>query len=130
MTPVGSYYTLPFGWNLAPILAQMTLEHFVWSHIITFGLLPFFGISFWGWVYLDDIFLLSTERLFLDDFTLSICDTIAKAGLVLSHKSLLQPSQHIDWLGKRFDLNARLIVNLDNIIWDLHGRGLYSPPAL
>ena len=126
MTPVGSYSTLPFGWNLAPILAQKTLEHFVWSHIVTLGLLPFFCMSFWVWVYLDDVFILSKDTLLLEYITLSLCAQIAQADLVLSSKSLLTPSQNLTWLGKRFDLRARLIVNLDKSFLKALGMGILS----
>ena len=61
----------------------------------------FFRISFWFWVYLDDIFILSKDTLFLEYITLSLCAHFDQAGLVLSTKSLLTPSQNLTWLGKK-----------------------------
>ena len=125
-TPVGSYLTLPFGWNLAPILAQKTLEDFIWSSVMLLGYLPFVSKILWFWVYLDDVFILSPDRFLLETFTNDICSSIKSNNLILSKKSHLDPGQDINWLGKRFDLLLGVVANLDKSFLKALGMGILS----
>ena len=62
-------------------------------------------------VYLDDILVLSSDRLKCVEVTQRLASFLESSGLVLSSKCALEPSQEIDCLGKTFDFRARSVGN-------------------
>ena len=97
---------LPFGWNLAPCVAQATLVDILHRFFVREGLLLFLGVHLLFRVYLDDVLLLSPDPMFLGPVTTSLVSHIVGLGLIVSTKSRPLPSQSLVWLGKLFDLRA------------------------
>ena len=103
------YDSLPFGWNLSPVIAQETLGFILDKAFIVLGCLPFYNRSLFAFRYLDDILLLSNSKYFLTTFTTQLSQYLSSVGLIVSPKSCLTPSYYITWLGKHVDLVDRSI---------------------
>jgi hypothetical protein len=101
------YLCLTFGWSYSPVLCQETLK--------VFQVVGEVGGVCWIFHYLDDFFIVGR-----------VCDTDAvraatrrmrlamqARGLVVSDKSVEEPTDNIKWLGKWFDLTIGAISNDD-----------------
>ena len=107
--PGGTYRSLPFGWNLAPVIAQTVLGEFLMHLFVAEGLLPFFGCSLWYWTYLDDVLVVSSDILLASSCATLLASGMTAAELVISPKSLLTPSSCVTWLGKVWNFANRSI---------------------
>ena len=107
----GTFPCLPFGWHLAPLIAQRTMEAFCWPHLTEVGLLPFLFHSLFLFIYLDDILIICTTQQMCLHFTTSLSDHLQSRGLVISPKSETTPCQSLTWLGKHLDLQHGSISN-------------------
>ena len=97
-----AFDSLPFGWNLSPVIAQETLSHLLDLAITSNGLLPFLQASLFSFLYLDDILFLCSDRNLLQTVAFIIPAFLTQAGLLVSPKSHLTPSRTFTWLGKHF----------------------------
>ena len=107
----GFWDALPFGWNLSPLVAQMTLTR------VLQGALHFAGTKWgeeWGlggFVYLDAVLILGVGKERVVEVVRVLVEEIRARRLILSKKSVLQPTGRVKWLGKWFDLGARSVEN-------------------
>ena len=105
-----AFDSLPFGWNLSPIIAQETLGHLLDTCIVQLGFLPFYNGSLFTYRYLDDILLLGHIPSLLATQVKSLTSALQTHGLLVSPKSSLIPSREFTWLGKTFNLYTRAII--------------------
>ena len=75
------------------------------------GWLLFLGSLLLPWVYLDDVLLLCSDRVFLGHVTASLVLHLEALGLVVSPKTRPTPSADLVWLGKLFDLRRGSLSN-------------------
>ena len=102
---------LPFGWDLSPYLAQETLGRIIWLGLLDGGLLPFLWHSIHVFHYYDDILILATSTEACSITSHAILKLLESKQLPISTKSILQPVQHLVWIGKRFNLQMRTVEN-------------------
>ena len=102
-----TFDSLPFGWNLSPIIAQTVLARILQDFLLQCSPLP--EDDFHHFHYLDDVLFLAHTPTRLQRYAHAFAAFLSSAGLLLSKKSSLQPAQHITWLGKQFNLLARTI---------------------
>lgn len=102
------FTTLPFGWNLSPVIAQETFLHILHR---TFDSIP--DTHVWYFVYYDDLLLLTDDKDLCTRLTNLLTQTLLECRLILSPKSNLAPSQKVTWLGKCIDLQHRSISNTE-----------------
>ena len=107
--PGGYYPCLPFGWNLAPVIAQHVLLYILDTCFCAAGLLPFWGSSLWAFVYLDDVLLLADDPSLCSVATSALTSFFQHNNLIISPKSVLTPSSKVSWLGKTFHLPDRTV---------------------
>ena len=128
-----AFDSLPFGWNLSPIIAQESLGVLLDTFVLSHGLLLFVGCSLLFFRYLDDILILSPNPA-LYNWTLALCAFLRSNNLIISPKSNIIPSTKFVWLGKSFDLYSRSILPTPESITRclgvalLAGLLLYIPP--
>ena len=123
IVPGGSYTTLPFGWNLSPFLAQKTLESLVYEF---FALPEFTDEDFTFFVYLDDILILGNSPKNTKRITKRLVGMLESRNLIISKKSVQDPTQNITWLGKSFDLKNRSCGNTEKTMCRLAGMTLMA----
>ena len=107
--PQACYTSLPFGWNLAPILAQSTLLYLLDLFLLEGGLLPFVGQSFWFWVYLDDVLVFTRGSTLASQVVSVFMAGFLSRSLVPSPKCCITPDTTVTWIGRHFDLRKRTI---------------------
>ncbi|EPS57343.1 hypothetical protein M569_17475 [Genlisea aurea] len=112
----GWYDSLPFGWNMSPVIAQRTLVTLldgflgvVDERVGSDGVLGVF-------VYLDDVMVLSPSKRVCGEILQLLSKGLQSAGLLVSPKSVLLPSQRLKWLGKVFDLVEGSVANTERMI--------------
>jgi hypothetical protein len=121
-----TYHTLPFGWNLSPVIAQRTLQRLVDRFLVGVGALLHLGASLLTWVYLDDVFILGQDREWVAHLGQALSNFLTEQGFCVSVKSMLTPSQRVLWLGKEFDLVKGQIVNKQGLQLRLIGLSLMA----
>ena len=104
---------LPFGWNCSPWIAQSCLERLV--NLALSGQMQR-GIRWDVFLYYDDILVLDVNRDLCTLVTSALVHTLRSAGLLVSDKSCLEPSQDVTWLGKRRLLAHSLVLNTKKVL--------------
>lgn len=107
-----SFDSLPFGWNWAPAIAQETLSRLVNETLHHGCPMLSLGHDLYVWVYLDDVLIIGRSREGVKMATRALVNEFEVKGLLLSHKSRLDPDTLVNWIGKTFDLKRRTISNL------------------
>lgn len=125
-TPLGSFTSLPFGWNLSCALAQETLTELVMQVLLDDALLPFLGHKFHLWIYLDDILILSSHKDCAESVINSIASALESKGFIISPKSIRQGTQTITWIGKTYYLDSGFILNTERSLARLFGQAILS----
>ena len=100
--------SLPFGWNLSPIIAQETL-----GQLLREALTPFEGESVtWRTFHCyDDVLILAASPSLCSSLTQCLLSFLRSRSFVISPKSHTDPTQDVLWLGKRFSLGSPVITN-------------------
>ena len=108
--------SLPFGWNLSPVIAQSSLAYFIFSALQHNNCLPFLTASVHIFHYYDDVLILCESASICAWVTTLLTNHFQSLGLIVSPKSCLQPKQEIIWLGKQINLLQRCISNTQAVL--------------
>ena len=105
--------SLPFGWNMSPILAQTCLGELIQGAL---GTLSGRGSTWEVYHYYDDLLVLGVTVPPVHSLTQCLLHHFTSVGLIISKKSALRPTQDLVWLGKRFDLTTGTICNTAGVL--------------
>ena len=122
-----SFDSLPFGWNLSPVIAQQTLGFIIDGALLKFGVLPLLHRSLFIYRYLDDILIVSPNLHFLSYFMTDFKAYLSSQQLMVSPKSILQPTRLLVWLGKQINFTTRTITLTTNALMRLFGLAILFP---
>jgi len=102
---------LPFGWDRSPCLFQdlmISLVH---------------GIDNWGVIrfhYLDDLLVVGSSYNAVQQAVQEAMELLVGAGFIISDKSVIEPSNVIDWLGKHLEFtNHAVSIGVSESVLDL-----------
>ena len=105
--------SLPFGWNMSPILAQTCLGELIQGAL---GTLSGRGVTWQVYHYYDDLLVLGETSTLVHSLTQCLLHHFTSVGLLISKKSNLLPTQDLVWLGKRFELTKGTICNTSGVL--------------
>jgi hypothetical protein len=108
--------SLPFGWNLSPVLAQHSLAEFIFSALQYQNCLPLLTASVHIFHYYDDILVLCDSAPTCAWVTGLLTEHLRSLSLIISPKSCLVPQQDVLWLGKHIRLVDQCISNTDAVL--------------
>ena len=116
-----SLLSLPFGWKFSPVICQKCLAFFLSG--LELGQVILLH-------YLDDLLFLGRDGVVVGKVARRARSLLVAAGFIISDKSVLEPTQHIPWLGKEFNLVEGVISNSEGSLamavakWLVLGTGM------
>ena len=103
---------LPFGWAFSPVVCQKLV-----SGIVS-GVLA--RLQTEGFVHLDDILLVATKSK-VRRGARCVARKLRKAGFLMSPKSVYEPTQKLDFIGKWFDTEEGKMGNRQGVLVGILG---------
>ena len=105
--------SLPFGWRLSPPICQETVAGFLHQLVRQLPLPKGYDsgdeVDFDH--YLDDLLFVESDKEWLSVCDPPLADYLRIEGFVISQKSVLEPVQVTEWLGKIADLRDLSVSN-------------------
>ena len=94
--PIAGYTwtRLPFGWTFSPVVCQKLVSGIVKGALAR--------LQSEGFVYLDDILLVARKPKVGRD-TRNVARILHRASFMISPKSVFEPTQRLDFIGKWFN---------------------------
>ena len=105
--------SLPFGWNVSPVIAQHCLGELIAAAL---SRVTGRGDTWEVFHYYDDVLVLGCSRALCQFVTGLLLADFRSRGLIISPKSATEPSQSLMWLGKSFDLGSGTIRNTEAVL--------------